>query len=205
VDARVDTRLRARPRFYATSAETIQRFAAGQGRPIAIFFPSYDYAEAVRAYLATIDPMTRVAMQPRGATLAEQGSFIDDALLTAHAIFFVLGGSFAEGVDQLGGVVERAMIVGPALPEPNTVNEARRARLEEKLGAEEAFRRVYLAPGMLKIAQALGRLVRAPGHRAKVLLHCRRFAEPATQALLAPEYRTDRILRTDQDLAGWIE
>ena len=35
-------------------------------------------------------------------------------LLTEHAIFLVLGGSFAEGIDRLGGEVERAMVVGPA-------------------------------------------------------------------------------------------
>ncbi len=208
VDARVDTRLRSRAHHYATTAETIRLFSAGQPRPIAVFFPSYDYAEAVRAYVSALDSGLRVAMQPRGADLAAQTVFLEESLLTAHAIFLVLGGSFAEGIDRLGGEVERAIVVSPALPEPGAVNEARRARLVDSAGqqngADAAFQRVYLAPGLLKISQALGRLVRAPGQRARVLLHCRRFAEPATQQLLAPEFRSSRILRNDSQFAEWL-
>jgi len=205
VDARVDTRFNSRERFYATTAETVRLFADGQPRPIAVFFPSYDYAEKIRAYVEALDPGLRVNMQPRGASLTEQMEFLDQSLLTAHAIFLVLGGSFAEGIDRLGGEVERAMVVGPALPEPNAVKKAQLAKYEETMEPEEAFRRAYLAPGLLKVAQALGRLVRAPGQRAKVLLHCRRFADEATQSLLPEEYRGGQVLRKDTDLLEWLK
>ena len=205
VDARVDTRLRARERSYATTAETVRQFTGGQARPIAVFFPSYDYAETIRTYVEAVDPGLRVAMQPRGAGLAEQRVFLDEALLTAHAIFLVLGGSFAEGIDRLGGEVERALVVGPAVSEPNAVNKARQTRYEKTMSADEAFRRTYLAPGILKVAQALGRLVRAPGQRAKILLHCRRFAELTTQNLLPEEYRGGPVLRRDGDLLEWLK
>ncbi len=204
VDARVDTRLRARERFYATTAETVRQFTGGQARPIAVFFPSYDYAETIRTYVEAIDPGLRVAMQPRGAGLPEQMLFLDEALLTAHAIFLVLGGSFAEGIDRLGGEVERALVVGPAVSEPNAVNKARQARFEKTTDADEAFRRTYLAPGLLKVAQALGRLVRAPGQHAKILLHCRRFAELSVQNLLPEEYRGGPVLRRDADFLEWL-
>ena len=52
--------------------------------------------------------------------------------------------------------------------------------------------------------QALGRLVRAPGQRAKVLLHCRRFAETSYTRLLAPEYRTTNQITDAQELAAWL-
>jgi Rad3-related DNA helicase len=57
---------------------------------------------------------------------------------------------------------------------------------------------------MQKVNQALGRLVRAPGQRARVLLHCRRFAEPGYERLLAPEYQSGRRLLEDDDLAAWL-
>jgi Rad3-related DNA helicase len=57
---------------------------------------------------------------------------------------------------------------------------------------------------MTKVNQALGRLVRAPGHHARVLLHCRRFAEPAYAELLAPAYQGATPLATDADLAAWL-
>ncbi len=78
VDARVDTRMRARERFYATTAETVRLFADGQARPIAVFFPSYDYAETIRAYVEAVDPGLRVNLQPRGASLAQQTEFLDE-------------------------------------------------------------------------------------------------------------------------------
>ena len=52
--------------------------------------------------------------------------------------------------------------------------------------------------------QALGRLVRAPGQSAKILLHCRRFADEGYAGLLAPEYRTPHILTEDTDLTDWL-
>ena len=50
------------------------------------------------------------------------------------------------------------------------------------LSQDEAFRDIYIRPAMRRIHQALGRIVRAPGHTARVLLHCKRFAEDATRA-----------------------
>ncbi|MDR1817363.1 MAG: hypothetical protein LBR07_04135 [Puniceicoccales bacterium] len=190
VDTRVDTRFTTRSRHFADTAAAVLEFAAaGDGSPPAVFFPSYRYAEEVRARLALLDPGFRVATQPAGATPAQNAAFLDEALLTAHALFLVMGGGLAEGVDLLGGRVNAAFIVSPALPE---VTPARAARMDAlaRAGERDPFRRVYLLPALRKVNQALGRLVRAPGQRARVVLHCRRFAEPRIQSLLAPEYRT---------------
>jgi Rad3-related DNA helicase len=58
---------------------------------------------------------------------------------------------------------------------------------------------------MTKVNQALGRLVRAPGQHARVLLHCRRFLEPGYAQLLAPEYGSSCRIAADADLAAWLE
>jgi Rad3-related DNA helicase len=86
------------------------------------------------------------------------------------------------------------------------VNPVQRAKLAvfADLGRDAAFERVYRIPGMQKVNQALGRLVRAPGQHARVLLHCRRFAEPGYEQLLGPEYRSGRRLLDGDDLAAWL-
>ena len=86
------------------------------------------------------------------------------------------------------------------------VNAVQRARLEaiRDQSREAAFRRVYQIPGIQKVNQALGRLVRAPGQTAKVLLHCRRFIEPAYAKLLAHEYQFGDSIMDDQDLTVWL-
>jgi Rad3-related DNA helicase len=203
VDLRVDTTLRHRAAHYATTAATIEALRASSARAVTVFFPSYAYADAVIRALEESGRVLRVAMQPKLPDLAAQTAWVDENLALSDALFLVLGSSFAEGIDLLGGRVTHAMVVGPALPEVNAVQKARQAALAE-LGREEAFRRVYQIPGLQKVNQALGRLVRAPGQRAKILLHCRRFAEPAYASLLAPEYQMYGEIADDAELSTWL-
>jgi DNA excision repair protein ERCC-2 len=189
---------------HAPSASLFTSVAASSSNTIAVFFPSYAYAEAILHELEAQGAPLRVALQQRLADLAAQAAWVEAALTEADALFLVLGSSFAESIDVLGGRVTRAMVIGPALPEVNAVQRARMAALAS-LGREGAFRRVYQIPGMQKVNQALGRLVRAPGQHAKVLLHCRRFAEPSYAELLDPDYRHGAQITTDAELSAWFE
>jgi len=219
IDARVDTSYKRRAQHYELTAETVEQVCAAAQRPSnpsalsepsgridhspsVVFFPSYAYAETI-AKLCGERGKVRGAVQPRGLDLAAQAAFIEAALLAHDALFFVLGTGFTEGIDLLGGRVTHALVVGPALPEVNAVQRARLAHCAS-VGREAAFRLVYQVPGMQKVNQALGRLVRAPGHRATVLLHCRRFAEKSYRELLDPELAAAPGLDTDETLAAWL-
>jgi Rad3-related DNA helicase len=174
-------------------------------RSIVVFFPSYAYAEHIIRSLESAAAALRVALQPRAIDLAAQAAWVDTSLAQADALFLVLGSSFAESIDLLGGRVACAMVVGPALPEVNAIQRSRLAGLESAgLSRTAAFRRVYQIPGMQKVNQALGRLVRAPGQQARVLLHCRRFADPSYSTLLSPEYQRGALIEHDEDLAKWL-
>ena len=120
IDCRIDTRLSKRESHYETTALTIvELIQHNAGGAIAVFFASYLYAENIQAYIEALAPELRIKRQPRGVDLAEQSIFINEGLLIADALFLILGSSYAEGIDQLGGRVEQIMIVGPALPEVN--------------------------------------------------------------------------------------
>jgi Rad3-related DNA helicase len=203
VDARVDTTFQHRSRYFATTAATVTTLSAAARGPVAVFFPSYAYAEAVQRALEEAGGLLRVALQPRLHELAAQTAWVEESLAFTDALFLVLGSSFAESIDLLGGRVSHAMVVGPALPEVNAVQRARLAEFSP-LGRNAAFRRVYQIPGMQKVNQALGRLVRAPGQHAKVLLHCRRFAEPSYASLLAPDYQMFKEIASDAGLQDWL-
>jgi Rad3-related DNA helicase len=215
VDLRVETTYKQRASHYGTTAATIEtlhaaanRISAFRAQPaalvaVAIFFPSYAYAEAVLRALEQSGAVLRVALQPKLPDLAAQSAWVEESLKLADALFLVLGSSFAEGIDLLGGRVTHAMVVGPALPEVNAVQKARLAALAG-LGREAAFRRVYQIPGLQKVNQALGRLVRAPGQHAKVLLHCRRFAEPSYAGLLATDYQMFTEIAAEAELLNWL-
>ena len=211
-DVRVDTSYQQRARHAGTTADTIAAlhdasqvsgFKPQVSSAVAVFFPSYAYAEAVSATLRQRHPHLRAALQPRLSDLAAQTAWVDESLAFSDALFLVLGSSFAEGIDTLGGRISHAMVVGPALPEVNAVQKARLDALSG-LSREAAFQRVYQIPGIQKVNQALGRLVRAPGQHAKVILHCRRFLEPAYASLLDRDYQFGTTLSTHADLARWL-
>ena len=205
IDCRVDTRQRMRERYYETTAQTIATLIQhSPGTPVAVFFASYLYAENIKAYLETLAPELRIQRQPRGVDLAEQTAFIEEGLLMADALFLILGSSYAEGIDQLGGRVELIMIVGPALAEVNLIQKTK-MKNHGSLSRDDAFRDIYIRPAMRRIHQALGRIVRAPGQSARVLLHCKRFAEDDYLQELAPEYQSDRKLRQTQELNQWLK
>jgi Rad3-related DNA helicase len=212
VDLRVETTYKQRANHYGTTAATIEQMhlaAARVGgvpspRSVAVFFPSYAYAEAVLRALDHNGSVLRVALQPRLPDLAAQAAWVEESLVLSDALFLVLGSSFAEGIDLLGGRITHAMVVGPALPEVNAVQKAKIDALAG-LGRDEAFRRVYQIPGLQKVNQALGRLVRAPGQKAKVLLHCRRFAEPTYAKLLAMDYQLYTEIGTESELHEWLQ
>lgn len=206
VDLRVDTSFQQRERHFSTTAITLvewHKAAGDKRRPCAVFFPSYAYAEKIQAELEELGKPLRVAFQPRRLELAQQSEWVESALTDSDVLFLVLGSSFAEGIDLLGGRVNRALVVGPSLPEVNPIQHAKMEALE-RLGRDAAFRRVYQIPGMQKVNQALGRLVRAPGQKARVLLHCRRFAVSGYRELLAPEYQGGRQIQNDADLSAWL-
>jgi len=218
-DARVDTTFQQRSHHYATTAATIAAVHEAAARAlnnqpatlnsptatVAVFFPSYAYADAIARELAQIAPSLRAALQPKIRDLAAQSAWVDDSLLNCDALLLVLGSSFAESIDVLGGRVSHAIVVGPALPEVNAVQRARLAEAARAgLGRDAAFRRVYQIPGMTKVNQALGRLVRAPGHRARVVLHCRRFLDTSYASLLATEYQQGTPIQDDAAFAAWM-
>lgn len=204
IDCRVDTRYTQREKYYEITARTISRLIAqSPGVPVAVFFASYQYAENIKAYLEAVEPSARAMLQPRGVNLEEQEAFIDEGLLMADALFLILGSSYAEGVDKLGGNIHIVMIVGPALPEVNAIQQAKMDS-HASLSRDECFRDIYILPAMRRIHQALGRIVRAPGQNAKVLLHGKRYAELAYKSALADEYQNANELRSDSDLENWL-
>jgi DNA excision repair protein ERCC-2 len=203
VDARVDTRYRRRDSYISKTAETIADSAECAKGCTVVFFPSYRYAETVMERLQFTRPLLRTVLQPRDLPLEEQTEFLESALMFQDVLLLVLGSRFSEGIDALGGRVHQAIVVSPALPEVNSLQRERERIVPG--GSQAAFKSVYLIPGLRKISQALGRLVRAPDHSAKVLLHGKRFMQPEYRDLL-PSYLqpVDNIITDEEFDKKWL-
>ncbi|WFF43707.1 ATP-dependent DNA helicase, partial [Salinicola endophyticus] len=106
--------------------------------------------------------------------------------------FAVLGGIFGEGIDLPGERLIGAFVATLGLPQVNPVNEQMRERLQALLGSGYDY--TYFYPGMQKVIQAAGRVIRTASDRGVIELLDDRFAQPRARALLPawwPEPRLD--------------
>ena len=101
--------------------------------------------------------------------------------------FAVLGGSFGEGIDLRGDRLIGAFVATLGLPQVNARNEQLKACLHATFGAGYDY--TYLYPGIQKVVQAAGRVIRTPEDRGIVYLIDDRFARPAVRALLPGWWR----------------
>jgi len=90
-------------------------------------------------------------------------------------LFAVSGGMYAEGVDYPGELLSGVFVVSPALPQVSFERELLRRYFDEK--EEAGFDYAYLQPGMTRVVQAAGRLIRSETDRGVIALICRRFLE----------------------------
>jgi DNA excision repair protein ERCC-2 len=82
---------------------------------------------------------------------------------------------YAEGVDYPGELLSGVFVVSPALPQVSFERELLRRYFDER--EEAGFDYAYLQPGMTRVVQAAGRLIRSETDRGVIALICRRFVE----------------------------
>jgi len=82
---------------------------------------------------------------------------------------------YAEGVDYRGDMLSGVMVVGPALPSVNFEQELLKRYYDEQYGA--GFEFAYLIPGMTRVVQSAGRVIRSETDIGVIALLCRRFTQ----------------------------
>lgn len=100
--------------------------------------------------------------------------------------FAVLGGVFGEGVDLTGDRLIGVAVVGPGLPQVGPRQEQLREHFEKTRGS--GFDYAYRFPGMNKVLQAAGRVIRTPQDKGVVLLIDDRFTAPENRRLMPPHW-----------------
>ncbi|WP_213154173.1 ATP-dependent DNA helicase [Pseudomonas carnis] len=159
-----------------------QQFAAQPGNYLA-FFSSFDYLQQVAQLLAERHPQIALWLQSRGMVEAERQAFLDQFTPHSQGIgFAVLGGAFGEGIDLPGTRLIGAFIATLGLPQLNPVNEQMKLRMGAIFGAGYDY--TYLYPGIQKVVQAAGRVIRGQQDRGVVMLIDDRFGEQRVRQLL---------------------
>ena len=147
------------------------------------FFSSYDYLQQAADAFALHAPEVPIWRQSRRMLEAEQTQFLARFVPGGLGIgFAVLGGAFSEGIDLPGDRLIGAFIATLGLPQVNPVNEQFRERLQARFG--RGYDYAYLYPGLQKVVQAAGRVIRTPEDQGTLLLLDQRFARAEVRRLL---------------------
>ena len=160
-----------------------EQFNARPGNYLA-FFSSYEYLEQVADAFARQHPQITLWRQSRRMAEAQQREFLGQFTEHSRGIgFAVLGGAFAEGIDLPGRRLIGAFLATLGLPQFNAVNEQISVRMEQ-LFAGKGYDYTYLYPGLQKVVQAAGRVIRTPQDEGVVHLIDDRFARTEVRRLL---------------------
>ncbi len=176
VVAEVDTTYKQRANHYDRIAKTVADIAeAGDGNFLALF-PSYAFLREVSERMPPI--AKRVIAQRTDMTDYERNAILDilrDRPARGNLVLAVSGGMYAEGVDYRGDMLSGVMVVGPALPQVSFEQELLKRYYDDQYGA--GFEFAYLIPGMTRVVQSAGRVIRSESDVGVIALLCRRFTQ----------------------------
>lgn len=156
-----------------------------------VFFSSYQYLADVASLLEEDFLSTYVSVQPRSGSPSDREAFLEGFAENPQKIHIgmcVLGGAFSEGIDLPGSRLSGAMIVGVGLPMVCAERELIMKWHEER---EEGsgFANAYVYPGINKVIQAAGRVIRTTEDRGFVLFLDSRYFSSRYGSLFPEDYR----------------
>lgn len=194
----VQTSYRRRQHHYPAIARLLEEIVVQKRGRYMAFFSSYAFLASVQAHLDL--PADQVLVQLPKLSASSRQQLLERFSSSAgpRLMLTVLGGSFAEGIDLPGEALIGAIVVGPGLPQVGFERQLIRAYFDEQ--AEAGFAYAMLYPGMQRVIQAAGRVIRSAEDRGVIVLLGERLAEPAYLACL-PEhwyrYRPEELVVDD--------
>ena len=114
-----------------------------------------------------------------------------------------MGGIFSEGIDLIGDRLIGTAVVGTGLPQVSCEREILKDYYDEK--GEQGFDYAYRYPGMNKVLQAAGRVIRTQEDKGVVLLLDDRFAQSEYSRLFPKHWRHLEYLRDTEELKKKLE
>lgn len=194
---RISTLYKYREQTKMDVAKTIDTLVKQHAGNYLVFFPSYKYMKSVHGLFAVMNPFKKILVQSPGMTEGERDEFletfsVDNAAKGKTLVgFAVMGGIFGEGIDLVGDRLSGAVIVGVGLPGISLERELIKEYFANLQGT--GFEYAYLYPGMNRVFQAAGRVIRTDSDRGVVLLIGQRFSAHQYRILFPRHWRPVRI------------
>ncbi len=191
----LSTRYRDRERTKNEIAALLHSLIKNHPGNYLIFFPSYQYLLSVYDLFKSLDEETHTLIQATGMTEAEREEFLaafsPDRRETLLG-FAVLGGIFSEGVDLIGDRLNGVVVVGVGLPQLCFERNLIKDHFDQD--GKNGYNYAYIYPGMNKVLQAGGRLIRSETDKGTIVLIDDRFLQKQYQMLLPQEWEKYTII-----------
>ena len=208
-------------RYTRRGAREYERIAsyisqAVQSRPgnYLVFFPSYKMLQEVYEIYEQqfVSDREEILLQYAGMTEQKREAFLQrfeelggsETGSAGKSLlgFCTMGGIFSEGIDLKNDALIGSIIVGPGLPQICRERELLRQFYEER--EMDGFAYAYQYPGMNKVLQAAGRVIRTQEDRGVILLLDERFAQGSYQKLFPREWEQHTVCHLSE-VRGYLE
>ena len=198
IQDRIQTHFKGRADSLGDVVEAIGTLVRGRRGNYLVYFPSYQYLNDTLQEFQIRFPPISVLVQRPGMTEPER-----DAFLAAFSVehgetlvgFAVLGGIFGEGIDLVGERLIGAVIVGVGLPQLCVERNLIRDYFQQRNTA--GFEYAYTFPGMNRVLQAIGRVIRSETDHGVVLLIDARFDELRYRRLFPAWWKFVKVRNSD--------
>jgi len=200
----ISTRYRQRQYTAAKLAEMLLAFVNSHTGNYFLYFPSYKYMQLVYNIFRSRNTQAEVIIQRSGMSEKSRQNFLKKfSLKTERSLvgFAVMGGVFSESVDLVGDRLTGAAVIGVGLP---GISIEREIIKEYYSQSETGYEYAYQYPGLSRVLQAVGRVVRSESDRGAVLLVDDRFADEGYMQILPEEWNMQQVSDADE-LRDYLE
>jgi len=185
--SRVDTRYQYRDLAIDKIVDIVWQTYQGRAGNYLVFFPSYQFLNQVAERFQEKYPQVAIIQQKPSSSDEQRAEFMR-AFDTANNTlgFAIMGGIFGEGIDYVGDKLIGAIIVGVGLPQMNETQDLIKESGEHR--GHNGFDYAYRYPGLVRVLQAAGRVIRSEQDRGVLVLVDSRFTQSFYQRLFPAQW-----------------
>lgn len=202
----ISTKYKERENSYQPIVDSIGTIVKAKKGNYLVYFPSYMYMNEVYDRFTQKYPSIEIIRQEPGMEELQREEFVDEFKPNNNKTlvgFAILGGIFSEGLDLKGDKLSGTIIVGVGLPQICAERDIIKGYFNGKNGL--GYEYSYIYPGMNKVLQAAGRVIRTENDRGVILLIDERFSYKQYQNLFPSHWKNNIQIKSMLELNGELK
>lgn len=187
---KISTRFSARNESVFEIAEAIYVTVTAKEGNYMVFCPSFAYMNKIYSAFSELYPEIKSIRQKSNMSGREREEFLHrfDGGAAPILGFCVMGGVYSEGIDLVGDRLVGTIIVGVGIPQISNEREAIRDYFDTE--SDNGMEYAYIFPGMNRVLQATGRVIRSETDRGVIVMIDDRFGESIYRRIFPEHYRS---------------